>query len=57
VGNEGDFLVAICRGHTSRVILVWTESCDFTDPLIAETKAALLVFKKMKEAGFKNIIF
>uniref|UniRef100_A0A2N9GN97 Uncharacterized protein n=1 Tax=Fagus sylvatica TaxID=28930 RepID=A0A2N9GN97_FAGSY len=27
------------------------------DPLIAETKAALLVFKKMKEAGFKNIIF
>jgi hypothetical protein len=57
IGSNGAFLAAVCGDHNSKIISIWTEYCDCFSPMIAAARAALLTVKRMKEAGFTNVIF
>ena len=56
IGEEGACIAVVCRDHKAKVLFVWTDLIDSTDPLLAEARAALLAIQKILEAGFSSII-
>jgi hypothetical protein len=57
VGSDRAYLVVVCRDHIARVTGIWIEPCDCTNPLIEKVRATLLAIIKMKDEGFKSIVF
>ena len=56
IGDEGTSLAVVCRDHKAKVLFVWTDPIDSTDPLLAEASAAFLVARKIHEAEFSSVI-
>jgi hypothetical protein len=57
VGSDRAYLVVVCRDHIARVTGIWIEPCVCTNPLIEKVRATLLAIIKMKDEGFKSIVF